>query len=496
LGGGRSGSARAGGTIAVAVEPSSEPLDPAIATRPGALEALWLTYTPPLTYRRREGKSGLQLIPGVAEQLPTVSRGGRSYSFRLRAGLHYWDGTPVRAGDFAHTVRRSRALSASARRVFRAVARIEARDRPRTVTVQLRRPDPAFPYALASTFAGLVPGTTPLRARSRRPPPGLGPYELVRATPGGGFTLRRNPAFHLPGIPGGYIDEITARPFGDATPAARDVIAGRIDYMEETPPVALLPDLRSKYHDRYAEHPALSTHYLLLAARRPLNRRRVRQAIAYAIDEEKIARLSHGLVQPTCNMLPPQLPGYQRLDPCPWGGPTGTPDLVRARALVGHGQAAAAITILARRGDRLIGRYYANTLGTLGLRARLRLVNPARAIGPGAAGQAALGSLSAPVPDAAVMLGRLVAGAGGFALSLRSGGPSLERLGADALDQPNLGQRAALSAELDKALVRRALALPYGNDLRTTFVSERIDLRSCARFHPLYGNDYSSFCLK
>ena len=29
-----------------------------------------------------------------------------------------------------------------------------------------------------------------------------------------------------------------------------------------------------------------------------------------------------------------------------------------------------------------------------------------------------------------------------------------------------------------------------------TFLSERMDFDNCARFHPVYFNDYSSFCLK
>jgi len=37
---------------------------------------------------------------------------------------------------------------------------------------------------------------------------------------------------------------------------------------------------------------------------------------------------------------------------------------------------------------------------------------------------------------------------------------------------------------------------PYGHDLASTFMSERMDFEKCSRFHPLYLNDYSSFCLK
>jgi peptide/nickel transport system substrate-binding protein len=477
------------------VAPSRQPLDPAVGTRPAALEALWLAYTPPLTYKRAEGKNGIQLIPGLAEQLPTVSQGGRVYNFKLRRGLRYSDGTPVRASDFAHSVRRATTLSPVARRLFDDVGAIDARDATGAVVVRLLRPDPAFPYALASSFAGLVPGRTPAHAARRRPPPGLGPYELVASTPDGGFTLRRNRRFRLPGIPGGNLDEITARPFADAGAAAREVIAGRIDYMQETPPFALLPDLRSKYSDRYAQYPSLNTRYLQLLTRPPLDRRRIRQAIAYAIDEGKIARLSHGLVQPTCNLLPPELPGYRKLSPCPWGNPSGSPDLVKARALAEGSPGSGPVTILAPRGERVVGSYFARMLRTLGLGARLRFVGGRPGL-PGPGGEAAVAVLSPVVPDAAAAMTGLTAGDGAPPTSLRSLDPRLAELAVRAREQPDQARRAALAAELDRALVRGAIALPYGAELRTIFVSERLDLANCARFHPLYGNDYSSFCLK
>jgi hypothetical protein len=51
-------------------------------------------------------------------------------------------------------------------------------------------------------------------------------------------------------------------------------------------------------------------------------------------------------------------------------------------------------------------------------------------------------------------------------------------------------------AALDRRLVEGAYVAPYGSDRRSTFLSERLDFASCSRFHPVYGNDWSSFCLK
>jgi hypothetical protein len=55
---------------------------------------------------------------------------------------------------------------------------------------------------------------------------------------------------------------------------------------------------------------------------------------------------------------------------------------------------------------------------------------------------------------------------------------------------------AAQWGELNKKLVERGWVVPYGHRKLATFLSERMDFDNCSRFHPVYFNDYSSFCLK
>ena len=50
--------------------------------------------------------------------------------------------------------------------------------------------------------------------------------------------------------------------------------------------------------------------------------------------------------------------------------------------------------------------------------------------------------------------------------------------------------------DLNKKLVERAWIVPYGHRKLSTFLSERMDFDNCRRFHPVYFNDYSSWCLK
>jgi hypothetical protein len=51
-------------------------------------------------------------------------------------------------------------------------------------------------------------------------------------------------------------------------------------------------------------------------------------------------------------------------------------------------------------------------------------------------------------------------------------------------------------AELNRQLVGEGWTAPFGHTKLATFMSERMDFENCSLFHPVYNNDYSSFCLK
>jgi peptide/nickel transport system substrate-binding protein len=447
-------------------------------------------YTPPLTYARAEGSSGTKLIPGLAQSLPRLSSDRRSYAFSFRAGLRYSNGRPLRAGDFRHTVERARKLSPYGRALFAGVRRIDTDDRRRRVVIRLRAPDSTFPYALADTAAGLVPGDTPAPARGT--PAGIGPYVLAAVGRDGSFSLRRRRGLRLAGIPGGNVDRISVRIVPSEEQQVRQVIAGNLDYATDPPPPELLPLVRSKYRDRYAEHRTVSSYWVALNSRRkPFDDERVRRAVNYAVDGDKLRRLYLGFLEPSCNLLPRDMTGYRVIDPCPYGSRAGAADLVKAQTLVDRAHARGArVTLVASRdgNGRRISRYFASTLSKIGLRARPRLVagrpDPRLAAGGGA--QAVLADWQAGLPHPAELL-RLARGQDA-AIDVEIA--SLEREPLDSQSAP--GDWAAL----DRRLVEGAYVVPYGSATRSTFLSERLDFANCSRFNPVYGNDWSSFCLK
>lgn len=488
------GDAHAGGALVIAEETAPGLLDPAVVRAPSALRAAWLAYTPPLTYRRAEGEDGTDLVPGLAEELPETSDDGRSYSFRLRPGLRYSNGMVLRASDFERAVARSLRLSPRTAASWggvvgaRAYARrdgsstdirgIAVNDRRGRVRIELESPDRLFPYALASLAAAPVPRGTPLRELSSDPPPGIGPYSVAQVRRGGDVVLERRRDWDLPGIPAGNAQEIVTRTIPDREARVDAVVDGRADLVEGESPLRLLADIRSRYEGRYAEYPTLRTLYVAIdASRSPFRDGDVRRALSYALDARVLAQLHDGFMQPACNMLPPEVAGHRALDPCPFGARDGDADLVEASRLVEASGAAGAAVRVADGDDprgRRLARYLATTLRKIGLRARL---------GSAADAQVAFAAVAPAIPHPTRYL--------------------------DGLDDPVLAARVELLeqeddagdaeqdwADVDEEVVTRAYGAPYGVATAGVLGSERLDMHSCARFHPVVGMDYSSLCLR
>ena len=77
---------REGGSITIGLSSQPDSLDPALAYTGEAWESLWLVYTPLLTYAHASGQGGTKLIPGLAQDLPQVSKDGKTYTLTLRKG--------------------------------------------------------------------------------------------------------------------------------------------------------------------------------------------------------------------------------------------------------------------------------------------------------------------------------------------------------------------------------------------------------------------------
>jgi peptide/nickel transport system substrate-binding protein len=142
-------------------------------------------------YRRTGGPAGDTLVPDLAIALPGPVNGGTTYTFHLRPGIRYSNGTPVRPEDFRRAIARGFAINAGpaayytgiigAAQCTRAPAHcdlargIVTNDQADTVTFHLTAPDPEFLYKLAFPSPTQSPLALPItrsdRPSSRQPGP-------------------------------------------------------------------------------------------------------------------------------------------------------------------------------------------------------------------------------------------------------------------------------------------------------------------------------------
>jgi peptide/nickel transport system substrate-binding protein len=509
----------ANGAVRIGLTAEPDALDPALSYSPEVWESLWLVYTPLLTYEHAEGTAGSELRPALAEELPEISEDGTLYELRLREGVEYSDGTPVRATDFEHTIKRVLSLESPGTPFFTRIvgakefiesgrgdiAGIEADDRTGEISIELTAPDATFSNSLASTFAGLVPGDTPARDLTSNPPPGVGPYQFTRPGEGLEFALERSDDFDLEGVPAGQVERIDAEIVRDPGRATEDVIDGELDYIVNPPAPDQLAEVRSRYADRYREFTTASTYFFFMRPDlAPFDDRDVRVAVNLAIDQRAVVRLFGGLMDPTCNLIPPAIPGHEPLDPCPYGDPEGEADLEGARELIER--AGAEGTEVAVWGNsepepKRVTEYLTDVLNQIGLDAESRIIGPGvyfQTVGAERTeAQIGFANFFPDFPHPASMMqivdGEIVQDRATANLG-RVTDPEISRQIDELRRETDLAAVAGEWAELDAHAMRDAWIAPFGHRQLTTFVSERMDI-DCAQVHPVYGHDYTSFCL-
>jgi YVTN family beta-propeller protein len=201
-----SSAARRGGTLILLQHAPFGSLDPAVGGSIASLLTLVMTNDGLTAFKRVGGSDGIQIVPDLAVSLPAPTDGGRTYTFRLRPGIRYSNGQPVRPEDFRRAARRDFVLgdpsfadlvggSACVARPSRCDLSQSILTDASTVTFHLAVPDPDFLAKLALWDAAAVAPGTPFHDVGSHPLPAIGPYEVVSVTRRQ-VVLTRNPYFH------------------------------------------------------------------------------------------------------------------------------------------------------------------------------------------------------------------------------------------------------------------------------------------------------------
>jgi peptide/nickel transport system substrate-binding protein len=254
-----------------------------------------------------EPDAELEMRPALAESW-NVSGDQRTWTFHLRRGVTFHDGSPFTADDVVYSYRRIIDEQLANVDKFSAVSDVTAPD-PVTVVIRVKQPTPNLLTNLGG-FKGMaiVSRRNVESGQIATHPIGTGPFAFSGQKSGDSITLKANPSY-WGGPP--KVSGVTFRFISEPTTALSALQAGEIDWTDSIPPqrVAQLRD-----DDSISLAVTASNDYWYLAlneARKPWNDERVRQAIAYGIDREAIvAATSYGTAAANQLAIPQGNPWY------------------------------------------------------------------------------------------------------------------------------------------------------------------------------------------
>ncbi|MBL6454617.1 ABC transporter substrate-binding protein [Belnapia sp. T6] len=164
--------------------------------------------------------SRAEAVPDLAESFESDPQAMR-WVFRLRKGVRFHDGSPVRTADVVYSIMRHKTGPSLGSAIVANVASVAA-DGPDSVVFTLTSPDVSFPLAMSELHMSIVKeGTTEF---SR--PIGTGPFRIETFQPGVRTIGTRNPEYWVPDRP--YVDGFELIPLSDMQSRVNALLAGDV----------------------------------------------------------------------------------------------------------------------------------------------------------------------------------------------------------------------------------------------------------------------------
>ncbi|MED4957390.1 ABC transporter substrate-binding protein [Paenibacillus macerans] len=307
-------------TLIVGRGGDSSSLDPAIVTDGESLKITHQIFDSLLEYK--EGTTEVQ--PSLAEEW-TVSEDGLKYTFKLRQGVKFHDGTDFNADAVVFNFTRwsdpkseykfegdsfdyyDSMFGPDGKRVIKEVKAID----DNTVEFTLNQPQAPFLQNLAMTSFGIASPTAIKEKKEnfKNEPVGTGPFVFKEWKRNDSITLDKNPNYWKEGLP--KLNKVIVRSIPDNSARFNALQSGEIDLMEDLTPDDLAT-LESNPDLQKITRPSNNVGYVGFNLKKePFNDVKVRTALSYAVNKQGIIdAFFAGQAEPAKNPMPPSLWGY------------------------------------------------------------------------------------------------------------------------------------------------------------------------------------------
>lgn len=315
-------------------------VDPQLQYRSDDAELVYSTSMMLLNYPEKSGNAGSQLYPEAATAFPTVSSDGKTYTYHIRSGLKFSDGSAVTAASYQRSWERILSpkmgspngvnlhledvivggqafLAGKTQRI----AGISAKGL--TISFHLQKPNPAFVSILAMPWFTAIKSNTPYSTSGMSTYPAAGPYYIASRDPGRNTVLKRNPNYKgsRPANP----DQIVFTANVNTDQSLLQVKAGQADMDIIGVPPTAAADLGKQYgvnKGRFFVGPTTCVDYMGMNTARPaFSNLNLRKAVNWAIDRPAQVRLLGAYSGTrTDQILVPGVPGYKAFNAYPISG--------------------------------------------------------------------------------------------------------------------------------------------------------------------------------
>ncbi|MER6139268.1 ABC transporter substrate-binding protein [Streptomyces sparsogenes] len=296
-----------------------------------------------VTYAPKPGHDGAELVPDLAASKAEVSDDGKTYTYTLRDGITWEDGSAITSEDVKYGIERAWApdvISGGPTYLKQVLdpkgtykgpykddelglKSIKTPD-SKTIVFHLAKPNGDFEYMLAMPAGSPVPSAKDTKADYAKRPFSSGPYKFGAYQPGTSLELVRNTAWNQKSDPirTALPDRITVDFVGNDSARSSGLLSGKYDVDLE--PTTLSKDavakalntdtLKSRLDDPYT----LGIRYLALPRTvKPFDNIHCRKAVVHAADRRAVQAAFGGPAasgEIATNMLPPGIAGADPTD--------------------------------------------------------------------------------------------------------------------------------------------------------------------------------------